>query len=131
VVVDPTNSNACLDPNAAFSVSAGGNLLGQPCHPVRLPLFANRNGYPIDFVWTLTMKPSESTASVLANPSGTVSLSRHWEYAYPSGGGAGVPTFIPDVPGTYHLQLTARLPAVDPIYPGVQQATSAFDVVVQ
>ena len=26
VVVDPSNPNACLDPNAAFAVSAGGSI---------------------------------------------------------------------------------------------------------
>ncbi|HZW90262.1 MAG TPA: thrombospondin type 3 repeat-containing protein [Myxococcaceae bacterium] len=128
VVVDPTNPSACLDPRAAFSVSAGGKLTIRPCEPVRLPLFSNRNGMPIDFAWTLTMKPVDSTASVLTSPSGTATASRHWQYAYPWG---LAPTFIPDVPGTYRLQLTAQLPALDPVYPAVQESTSVLEILVQ
>jgi hypothetical protein len=74
------------------------------------------------------MKPAASVASVLPSPTGTVSVSRHWEYAYPWG---VVPTFIPDVPGTYRLQLAARLATADLIYPSVQVATSVVDIVVQ
>ena len=128
VVVDPANPNACLDPNAAFMVSAGGSLLAHPCAPVALTIFANRNGVPIDFVWTLVMKPTDSTGSVLLNSTGTVSTSRHWRYAHPFG---LVPTFIPDVPGTYQLNLTARMAPVDPAYPGVQQAQSVVVIHVQ
>ena len=128
VVVDPTTPNACLDPNAGFTVFAGGRITLRPCEPLRLPLFANRNGMPIEYFWTWTMKPSGSTALVLANPSGIATASRHWQYAYPWG---LAPTFIPDVPGTYYLQLSARLPAVDPVFPGVQVSTSVLEVLVQ
>lgn len=128
VVVDPAHPNACLDPNAAFIVSAGPGLNGHPCEPVSLTIFANRNGVPIDFEWALIQKPPSSTASVLINASGTVSTSRHWRYAHPFG---QVPTFIPDVVGLYQLTLTARMAPVDPVYPGVQQAQAALMIQVQ
>ena len=127
-VVTEANPAACLDPNAAFAVSAGGNLLGHPCEPVLLTIFANRNGVPIDFEWSLARIPSGSTRSVLINGSGTVSTSRHWRYAHPFG---LVPTFIPDVVGLYQLTLTARMAPVDPAYPGVQQAQAALLIQVQ
>jgi hypothetical protein len=128
VVVDPAHPNACLDPNAAFMVSAGPGLDGHPCTPVSLTIFANRNGVPIDFEWTLIQKPPGSTGSVLTHASGTVSTSRHWRYAHPFG---LVPTFIPDVAGTYQLVLNARMAAIDPSYPGVQQAQAALTIQIQ
>ncbi|MGZ3319257.1 MAG: thrombospondin type 3 repeat-containing protein, partial [Isosphaeraceae bacterium] len=124
-VTIPNTPNACLDPNGAFAVSVGPTLVSQACSPVRLPLFANRNGMRIEFVWALIATPLDSRASVLASPTGVVTASKRWEYAYPWG---LVPTFIPDVPGTYRLQLTARLAAGDPIYPGVQEATAVLDI---
>src|SRR5208282_3982544 len=42
VVTDPTDKAACLDPNSAFSVSAGGHMSLNNGEKVRLPLFANR-----------------------------------------------------------------------------------------
>ena len=127
VVVDPSNPNACLDPNAAFAVSAGGHLIGSTCQVVRLPLFANRNGAAIAFSWSIVMRPTGSVNSI-ANPTGTVAASRHWQYAYPFG---AVPTFVPDRPGTYRLQLTASTLTPDSRYPGVQQSTATVDIEVQ
>ena len=43
MVIDPSNPNACLDPNAAFAVSAGGSIALKRGEALRLPLFANRN----------------------------------------------------------------------------------------
>src|SRR5215475_5652199 len=101
VVVDPSNPNACLDPNAAFAVSAGGSIALKRGETLRLPLFANRNGAGIRYSWTVTDRPAGSSAAVI-DPEGSVSASRHWSYVY-----LKAPKFTPDNEGTYHIQLTA------------------------
>jgi len=128
VVVDPSNPNACLDPNAAFAVSAGGSITLKKGEPLRLPLFANRNNVGISYTWTVTQRPSGSTAAV-KNPVGVASVSRHWSYAYSDG--VGKPIFTPDADGEYSIQLTARMVTPDARYPGVQTSTAALTVKVQ
>ncbi|HUM10124.1 MAG TPA: thrombospondin type 3 repeat-containing protein, partial [Myxococcaceae bacterium] len=128
VVVDPSNPNACLDPNAAFAVSAGGSITLKRGEALRLPLFANRNNVGISYSWTVTTRPSGSSAAV-QNPVGIASVSRHWSYAYPDN--VGKPIFRPDSEGDYTLQLTAKMVTPDARYPGVQQSTAALTVKVQ
>ncbi len=123
-----TDAQAAGDEPPATLIEGEGPLGGGNGEDEEAPGQPARNGYAIDFSWTLSMKPAASTASVLANPTGTVSVSRHWEYACPWG---VVPSFTPDVPGTYRLQLTGRLVTADPTYPGIQVATSVVDLVVQ
>jgi len=128
VVVDPSNPNACLDPTAAFAVSAGGSVALTRGETLRLPLFANRNNAGINYTWTVSKRPGGSSAAV-KNPEGLVSASRHWSYAYPDG--AGKPTFTPDADGEYTLQLLATMVTPDARYPGVQSASAALTVKVQ
>ncbi len=128
VVIDPSNPNACLDPNAAFAVSAGGSIALKHGEALRLPLFANRNNVGISYSWTVTTRPSGSSAAV-QNPVGVASVSRHWSYAYPDS--VGRPIFTPDADGEYSIQLTARMVTPDARYPGVQQSTAALTVKVQ
>jgi hypothetical protein len=128
VVVDPSQPNACLDPNAAFAVSAGGSITLNRGEALRLPLFANRNNVGISYSWTVTARPSGSSVAI-QNPEGVVSASRHWSYAYNDG--AGRPTFTPDADGTYSLQLSATMVTPDARYPGVSHSTAALTVKVQ
>src|SRR5215470_6931931 len=128
VVVDPSNPNACLDPNAAFAVSGGGKVSLKHGTPFRLPLFANRNNAAISYTWTVTKRPAGSTVTV-KNPIGVVSASRHWLYAYSDN--SGKPIFEPDVDGEYELQLVAKMVTPDARYPGVQQSQAALTVSVQ
>jgi hypothetical protein len=128
VVVDPSNPNACLDPNAAFAVSGGGKVALKHGTPFRLPLFANRNNVAITYTWTVTKRPAGSTVTV-RNPIGAVTSSRHWLYAYSDN--SGKPIFEPDVDGDYELQLVAKMVTPDARYPGVQQAQAALTVSVQ
>ena len=58
VVIDPSNPNACLDPNAAFAVSAGGSITLKRGEALRLPLFANRNNVGISYTWTVAARPA-------------------------------------------------------------------------
>jgi hypothetical protein len=105
VVVDPSNPNACLDPNAAFAVSAGGSITLKRGEALRLPLFANRNGVGISYTWTVAKRPAGSSAAV-QNPIGVASISRHWSYAYADN--IGKPIFTPDAEGEYTIQLARR-----------------------
>jgi hypothetical protein len=124
VVTDPTNKAACLDPNSAFSVSAGGSISLKSGEKVRLPLFANRNNAAMNYTWTIAPngRPGGSSAAV-AEPTGVASVSRHWQYAYQNG---SVPTFTPDADGTYTVTLTATLMFKDHLYPNANKATSTL-----
>ena len=122
VVVDPNNREDCLDPNGPFSVHAGGLVMLKAGDKFRLPLFANRNGAAIEYVWTVKSRPSASKAAV-SNPEGVVTMSRHWEYAYADG---NVPSFTADVDGTYDIQLQAKLAFADRAYPANRESTSSL-----
>ena len=126
VVIDPTNKDACLDPNSAFSVSGGGKMTLASGEKVRLPLFANRNNAAISYTWTVKTRPAGSSAAVV-NGSGVASVSRHWQYAYVDG---KVPTFTPDSDGVYELQLHAELSYKDRLYPDTTTADSSLALTV-
>ena len=128
VVVDPSDPNACLDPNGAFAVSGGGHVSLRHGTPFRLPLFANRNSVAISYTWTVTKRPAGSSVTV-KNPIGVASVSRHWLYAYSDN--VGKPVFEPDADGDYELQLVAKMVTPDARYPGVQQSSAALTVTVQ
>ncbi len=113
VVVDPTHPDDCLDPNSPFKASGGGFLDAKKGELIRLPLFANRNGAAIEYTWTITKRPDGSKVAI-SNPTGAVTMSRHWSYAYPDG---NVPTFVADVEGAYEVQLSAHLVFDDRAYP--------------
>ena len=89
---------------------------------IRLPLFANRNGAAIEYVWTVKSRPSGSSAAI-GNPEGVVTMSRHWAYAYQDG---NVPTFTADVDGEYDIQLQAKLAFEDRAYPENRDSTSSL-----
>jgi len=124
VVVDPSTPNDCLDPNGPFKVHGGGGVMLNAGEKFRLPLFANRNGAAIEYQWTVTKRPSGSTAAVV-NPKGAVTLSRHWEYAYPDG---QAPSFTADVDGEYTIQLTGTLAFPDRAYPESKTSTSELKI---
>ena len=126
VVIDPSNPNDCLDPNAPFTVHGGGSVMLKRGEKFRLPLFANRNGAAIEYVWTVAAggRPSGSTAAI-ENPKGAVTLSRHWEYAYTDG---QTPTFTADVDGEYTLQVTGTLAFPDRAYPDQKSNTSQLKI---
>ena len=122
VVVDPNNREDCLDPNGPFRVHAGGLVMLKAGEKFRLPLFANRNGAAIEYVWTVKSRPSTSKAAV-QNPEGVVTMSRHWEYAYQDG---QVPSFTADVDGEYDIHLQAKLAFADRAYPANRDSTSSL-----
>jgi hypothetical protein len=89
---------------------------------VRLPLFANRNNAAMNYTWTVTGRPSGSSAAVVESK-GIASVSRHWQYAYQNG---SVPTFIPDADGTYQVTVSATLVFKDRLYPNSNTASSTL-----
>jgi hypothetical protein len=122
VVIDPANKEDCLDPNSAFRVHAGGTIILKAGENFRLPIFANRNGAAIEYTWTVAARPAGSKVSV-QNPTGVVTMSRHWAYAYQDG---SVPTFTADVEGEYSIQLQAHLAFTDRAYPDQRDSVSTL-----
>ena len=120
VVIDPAHKDDCLDPNGAFTASAGGEVVLKAGEEFRLPIFANRNGAAIEYVWTVSARPDGSSAAIV-NPQGSVTMSRHWEYAYQDG---SVPTFRADVAGAYSIQLQAHLVFPDRAYPSQRDSVA-------
>ena len=120
VVIDPSHKDDCLDPNGPFRVHGGGTVVLQAGEKFRLPLFANRNGAAIEYVWTVTQRPAGSVAAI-QDPKGVVTQSRRWSYTYQQG---SVPTFVADVDGEYSLQLQAHLVFADRVYPEQRDSVS-------
>jgi len=122
-VLDPNHEENCIDPNAPFQVFAGPGITLKAGEKFIPTIFANRNGVPIEYVWTVTARPEGSTAAI-ERPEGSVTMSRHWQYAYPDG---QQPTFTPDKDGQYTLQLQATLMTQDRVWP-TQPRTSVAGV---
>ncbi|MBL8919184.1 MAG: thrombospondin type 3 repeat-containing protein [Myxococcaceae bacterium] len=122
LVIDPSNKADCLDPNGPFKVHGGGLVTLKRGEKFRLPLFANRNGAAIEYVWTVVSRPAGSVAAV-ENPTGAVTMSNHFQYAYTD---ANVPSFTTDVDGEYDIQLQAKLAFPDRAYPEKRESVSSL-----
>lgn len=126
VVVDKTHPDDCLDPNAPFTVHAGGSVTLKAGEEMRLPLFANRNNAAISYTWSVASRPNGSN-SAIQNPQGAVSLSRNWQYAYLDG---HIPTFTADADGDYVVTITANLAFPDRTFPQVKTSTAQLNLTV-
>lgn len=93
----------CLDPEAEFRVYSPSRL-ARTGEPVRLRLFANRFNQAMRYTWVLKSAPSGSGAAV-EKAKGTVTVSTPFEYHYLS---EKVATIVPDVPGTYVVEVSAQ-----------------------
>lgn len=124
VVVDKSHPDNCLNPQAPFAVSAGGSVSLKSGETMRLPLFANRNNAGIAYTWSVAQRPDGSSAAV-QNPTGAVSLSRNWQYAYLDG---HVPTFTADVSGTYQITVSAQLAIPDRIFPSIKTSSDQITI---
>ncbi|WP_082343422.1 cell-cell cohesion MYXO-CTERM protein MtsC [Vulgatibacter incomptus] len=129
-VFDPTNKKNCLDPLDTFRV--GGLAIGfvekgesaKEVKTFELRLLANRKNTEIRYTWRIAKRPSGSRAE-LKNGVGTVSASGEgWEYAY----GAARPQLVPDIPGTYVLELTGELQGDDDVFGSGAPKVSKFDI---
>lgn len=123
---DPASLDNCLDPKSTFKVSGGEFITLKKGEKLRLPLFANRNNAAIEYTWTVVERPRGSSAAI-ENPVGSVTMSRHWQYAYPDG---SVPSFTADVDGVYKVQLQAKLAFRDRAYPEDAAQSSTADLKV-
>lgn len=126
-VIDPSAPADCLNPHGPFRVFAGGRLTLTRNQSFRPPLFANRNGEAIRFQWTVIRRPAGSVAAI-THATGDVNASRSFEYAYPF---SQVPSFTPDVAGTYELQLSTELLFTDQLFPGSRLSNSVLTLQVQ
>jgi len=120
MVINPAEPDRCLNPRMPFEVSGGGQISLKKGEKLRLPLFANREGTAIEYQWTVLTRPAGSSVAIV-NPKGSVSTSRHYQYAYLDG---AVPSFTADVDGDYVLQLSANLVFPDRAYPAARTSTS-------
>jgi hypothetical protein len=82
LVIDPSNKADCLDPNGPFKVHGGGAVTLKRGDKFRLPLFANRNGAAIEYTWTVVSRPTLAARAAVENPTGSVTMSRNYAYAY-------------------------------------------------
>ena len=103
-VVDQAQGN-CLDPNAPFTVSAGGTVYAATGDDVRLRIFANRQNAAMRYTWTVTQAPQGSVA-VPDHAAGAVTVSTPFEYHYLRD---SVASFVADKPGEYRIALHAEL----------------------
>jgi len=93
----------CLDPEAPLQLYTPA-IMANTGEDVRLRLFANRENQEMTFEWIIVGAPVNSSATV-ANGTGSVSESSPFEYRYREN---EQPTFSPDVPGEYTLQLHVK-----------------------
>jgi len=123
-VVDRNQPYDCLNPQGSFAVNAGVEASIDVGSQLVLPLWANRKGAAIQYSFTVTSRPNGSAAAIV-NPEGAATMSREWQYVYVNG---HVPTFTPDAPGTYTIQLSANLAFPDPAYPANNASQTVLTV---
>ena len=124
LVTDKSNPDDCLDPNGSFKVASAGTFTAKAGEPIQLPLFANRKGASIDYVWSIVTKPGGSVAGI-ENAKGTVVQDVNYLYKYIT-----PPTFTADVEGNYSFQVTGTLRSAIQQSPDAQsnQSTAAFNL---
>jgi len=110
-VVD--RAETCLDPEAAFTVHAGGARMARTGHSVPLLMWANRTNHGIEYEWTMIQRPAGSSAAI-SHPRGAVTVSTPFNYHYKTG---RMVSLSPDQPGEYLIELRARLAFADELYP--------------
>jgi hypothetical protein len=93
----------CLDPTGPLRLYTPG-ILASTGEPVRLRLFANRENQELTYEWIIVSAPSHSTATI-THHAGAVAESSPYEYHYREG---EQPSFVPDVPGEYIVELHAK-----------------------
>jgi hypothetical protein len=116
----------CLDPTLTFQVGAPPPPSATTGESLRLPVFANRMNVGIDYTWSVLSRPAGSSATV-HNATGSVSSSgTGYEYTFTG----AAPSFTPDYPGTWTLQLNAKLVKDDPAFPGFDSSSTQISIPV-
>lgn len=93
----------CLDPTALFKIHTP-SLLANTGEDVKIRLFANRENQAMHYSYRIVSAPEGSTAN-LKNASGTVAKSTPYEYNFELD---QRPSFVPDMKGTYEIEITAE-----------------------
>lgn len=133
-VFNQAEKAACLNPLDTFKVGAialdperGDFEVGAE---LGLVVFANRTNAPMEYTWNVVSAPDGSEATV-KGAVGRVVTSKPaengapgFEYAYEIDGNNSTPIFVPDEPGVYQLELTAKLVFEDEAYPGGPKTAS-------
>ncbi len=117
------NSDTCMDPTLAFTV-ATGDLSAKTGDKLALTFWANRENASIQYSWSVVTRPEGSNATI-SNPVGSSSLSTPYNYHYETGRAV---EFTPDMPGTYGIQMNAKLVFPDAQYPDVQTASTSMSL---
>lgn len=113
------DANNCLDPASALKPYTPARAL-ETGTEIPLRTFVNRRNTAMRFFWTILNAP-EGSKYYLANPEGTVTISSPFEYRYLED---EVPTFIPDMPGEYEVQLTVETVFDDPVSGRVEEKST-------
>jgi hypothetical protein len=123
VVDDPED---CLDPQSAFRVSAGPDLVARAGEKVPLHMWSNRENRAIEYIWVVEKRPSGSRAEI-ENYNGWASVSYYFRHLYFE---KLAPEFKPDRAGDYTIKLSAKLVFADHLYPDKNVAESTFKLAV-
>jgi hypothetical protein len=116
-----------LNLNGPFAVSGGGKLkVPHGTSKVVLPLWANRNGAPLEYSYVVRSSPSGSAS--VKNAHGYATQSSHNQYTFTAG---SEPYILLDSPGEYKLTVTANLQVPDRAYPSIATSTSALTINVE
>ena len=122
-----SDTQTCLDPNAAFTVHAGGDRTVSTGQRVPLLIWANRKNTGIQYEWVVVSKP-EGSHAVIKHPRGSVTLSTPFNYHYKKGRRVEI---VPDMPGEYVVELRARLAFADEKYPEKREASARVKLEAQ
>jgi len=116
-----------LNLNGPFAISGGGTLkVPHGTAKVILPLWANRNGAPLEYSYVVRSSPSGSAS--VQNAHGYTTQSAHNQYTFTAG---SEPYILLDSAGEYKLTITANLQVPDRAYPSVVTSTSALTINVE
>jgi hypothetical protein len=115
LVVPGAGGAPCLDPTEQFALFSP-EIAATTGEVVLLPIYVNRGRVKVDYTWTVTQRPPDSTVGVL-NGEGSCGPSEDFLCRYPADKPAAL---IADRPGSYTLKLDGRLAfpdTVDPAWP--------------
>ncbi len=110
----------CLDPTDASLRVYSPDVVTETGESLRLRLFANRRNQAMRYTWRIVSLPNGSSARI-EQPRGAVTVSTPFEYRYLD---KSVPRFVADLPGTYHIEVTAVTVFEDQVSRQVEQTAT-------
>jgi len=98
----------CLDPDSTLQIYSPDRVL-QAGKALRLPIYLNRSGVELDYLWSVEKKPAGARV-VLFSPKGTCGPSPSYSCEQGANEATGI---IVDRPGSYELKLAGELQQPD------------------